>query len=339
MQFMLFVPPAYTHAVMWNIFIGVRYNTQQDYYWTSLVCHIVLNILTPVFGIVGLLLLLTVVTYASRGQIDFRIIFCYLLASVKIVNVEMVQPPKFTFKFWVIADLFYVRVRSPRGNPKHLRYYIDRTPATYVLATFVCTAFTLAAWLFLEAILAKSLTVTTPVTDDDCSGYTCVYSSMPLICSELARLNITDNVMLHCTLFQIESNILGTSYELVVAIIAYFAAVQILKIIVIIDSMLLFIYQTKLWGVLLLVGDTLAFIAILAFVILTESMDISDKVNFAAIPLLFVPVGILLLIGGVREMIQEPQRTRCIIVKPKHYFRGLQYMNTHKDVPSPQSEV
>ena len=148
------------HAVMWSIFIGVRYNKQQDYFWPSIVCNVVLNILCPAFGIIGVLLILNVVTYISAGQINFQFCYCYLLASVKIVNGVFIHPPKLTFKFWVIGDLLYFRLRTPRGNPKHLRYYIDRTPATYFLAAFVCIAFTLAAWLCLEAMLVERVTVT-----------------------------------------------------------------------------------------------------------------------------------------------------------------------------------
>ena len=36
------------HAVMWNIFIGVRYNSQQDYFWHTIVCSVVLNILSRI---------------------------------------------------------------------------------------------------------------------------------------------------------------------------------------------------------------------------------------------------------------------------------------------------
>ena len=319
------------YIVMWNIFIGVRYNTQQDYYWTSIVCHTVLNILSPVIGIVGVSLFLNVVTYISSGQINFQIIFSYLLASVKIVNVEMVHPPKLTFKFWVIADLFYVRLRTPQGNPKHLRYYIDRTPATYVLATLVCLAFTLGTWLFLEAILVKNLTVTTPVTDNDCSGYTCAYGLTPLSCHEVTQLNITDNMMLHCTLFHFESDILNFSYELVIAILVYIGAVQLLRITVFLVAILLLIYQTKFWGVLLLICHILLFIVILVIAVTAQSINVPDRPKLVAVPLLFIPMDLLLLFGGVREVIQEPQRTRCIIVKPKHYFKGLHHMNSLTD--------
>ena len=313
---------------MWNIFITVHYNNQVDYYWPAIVCHSLLNILCPGLAIVGLFLFLNAVSYISNGQVDFRGIFSFFLASVKLVNGEMVRPPKFTFKFWVIADLFYVRVRSPRGNPNHLRYYIDHTPATYVLAVFICLAFTLGTWLFLEAILVKNLTVTTPVTDNDCSGYTCVYGLTPLSCHEVAQLNITDNMMLHCTLFRFESNIINFFYELVIAILVYIGAVQLLRITVILVAILLLIYQTKFWGVLLLICHILLFIVILVIAVTTESIDIPARVKLVAVPLLFIPMDLLLLFGGVREVIQEPQRTRCIIVKPKHYFKGLHHMNS-----------
>ena len=323
---------------MWNIFIGVRYNNQQDYFWPTIVCNIALNILCPVFGIIGVLLILNVATYTSAGQIDFQVLLCwFMLGSVKIVNGEMVHPPKLTFKFWVIGELFYLRLRSPQGNPKHLRYYIDRTPATYLLAAFMCIAFTLAAWLCLETMLVDSRTVTTPVTEDDCSGYTCLHGLTPVSCSEV--LNITDKVMLNCVLFRVESNSLNSSYELIIALLVYIGAVQLLKIVVIIVAFLLLIHQTKLWGVVLLISHILLFIAILVIIIEMDSIDVPSKVKLIALPILFIPMDLILLSGRVEEVIQEPQRTRGVMVQPKQYFDGIHHMSTFTHVPSPQSEA
>ena len=325
------------HAVMWSIFIGVRYNKQQDYFWSSIVCNVGLNILCPAFGIIGVLLILNVVTYTSAGQIDFRVLYCFMLASVKIVNGEMVDPPKLTFRFWVIGDLFYLRLRSPQGNPKHLRYYIDRTPTTYLLAAIMGIAFTLAAWLCLEAMLVDRVTVTTPVTEDDCSGYTCVHGWTPMSCSEV--LNITDKVMLNCILFRVQFNILNSSNELIIALLLYIGAVQLLKLVVIIVAFLLLIHQTKLWGVVLLISHILLLMAILVIVIVMDTIDLPSKVKLTAIPILFIPMDFILLSGRVKEVIREPQRTRGVMVQPEEYFEGLHHMTTFAHVPSPQSEA
>ena len=323
-------------AVMWNIFGGVRYNTQQDYFWPTFLCNLVLNILCPAFAILGILLILNVVTYASFGQIDYRVIYCYMLSSVKIVNGTMIHPPKLNFKFWVIGDLFYIRLRSPRGNPRQLRYYIDRTPATYFLAAIVFLAFTLAAWLCLEAILVERLTITTPVIEDDCSGYTCLRGSTPVSCSEV--LNITGKVMLRCVLFRFQLNIFTSSTELITAILLYIAAVQLLKYAVTTVSILLLIYRTKIWGLILLIGHIVLFIAVLFIVILSESVDQPTGAKFTAIPILFIPMDFLLLSGGVREVIQKPQRTRGVMVKPKYHYAGVHHVNSHADVSSTENE-
>ena len=324
---------------MWNIFIGVRYNNQQDYFWPSIVCNLALNILCPAFGIIGVLLILNVVTYTSAGQIDFRVLYSYMLASTKIVYGELIHPPKLTFKFWVIGELFYLRLRTPQGNPKHLRYYIDRTPATYFLAAFVCLAFTLAMWACLEVMLLDSVTVTTPVTEDDCSGYTCLHGWTPVSCSKAVHLNITDNVILYCILFRVEVSIYHSSNKLIAAVLLYIAAVQLLKWIVTTVAFLLLICQTKIWGVILLISHILLFIAILVIVIEMDSVDLNTKANLTAIPILFIPMDFLLLSGGIKHAIQEPERTRCIIVKPKNYFKGVRHMNRLTDVLSPQSEA
>ena len=324
-------------AVMWNIFGGLRYNTQQlDYFWLMVLCNLVLNILCPAFAILGILLILNVVTYASVGQIDYRVIYCYMLSSVKIVNGTMIHSPNLTFKFWVIGDLFYIRLRSPRGNPRQLRYYIDRTPATYFLASFIFLAFTGAAWLGLEAILVERLTITTPVTEDDCSGYTCLRGSTPVSCSEV--LNITEKVMLRCGLFRFPFNIFTSSTELITAIILYIAAVQLLKYAVTTVSILLLIYHTKIWGLILLIGQFVLFIAVLVIVILSESVDLPTGAKLTAIPILFIPMDFLLLSGGVREVIQKPQRTRGVMVKPKYHYAGVHHVNSHADVSSTENE-
>ena len=325
------------HAVMWSIFIGVHYNNQQVNFWTTYVSETVLRMLCPAFGITGLFLVLNVLTYASVGQIDFRVLYCYMLVSVKIVTGELIHPPNLTFKFWAIVDVFFLRLRSPRGNPRQLRYYIDRTPATYFLASFIFLTFTGAAWLGLEAMLVDSLTITTPVTEDECRGYTCLRGLTPISCSEV--LNITGNLNLFCVMSGIQFNILDSSYELIAALILYIAAVQLLKYIVAIVSILLRIYHTKIWGLVLLIIHILLFITMLAIAIEVDSIDILSKVKLVAIPILFIPMDFLLLSGGIKEVIQEPQRTRCIIVKPRHYFRGVRHMNRLAGLLSPQSRV
>ena len=321
---------------MWNIFIGVRYNTQQDYFWPSILCNLALNILCPAFAMLGILLILNVLMYASAGQIDFRAMYCYMLSSVKIVNGEKIRPPRLTFKFWVIGDHFYIRLRSPRGNPRQLRYYIDRTPATYFLAAIAFLAFTIAAWLCLEEMLVDAQTITTPVRESDCRGYTCLHGLTPLSCSD--ALNITGTVALHCFLFRFQFNILASSNELITAVLLYIAAVQLLKFIVTTVSILLRIYRTKIWGLVLLISHTLLLITMLVIVILTDSIDLSSKARLVAIPIVFIPMDFLLLSGGVREVIQEPQRTRGVMVKPKHHFAGLHHMSAHTDAPSTENE-
>ena len=107
------------HVVMWNIFNCVHYNSQQDYFWLTIMCNVVLNILCPAFAIIGLLLFLHVVMYTSVGQIDFRHILSYMLASVKLVNGEVVHPPRLTFRYgmddW--QPLLY-STKNPQGNPQ-----------------------------------------------------------------------------------------------------------------------------------------------------------------------------------------------------------------------------
>ncbi len=323
-------------AVMWNIFIGVRYNSQQDYFWHTIVCNVVLNILCPAFTIIGLLLFLHVVMYTSAGQIDFRVILSYMLASVKLVNGEMIHPPKLTYKYWVIGEFFYIRLRTPRGNPKQLRYYIDRTPATHFLAAVVVLAFTLAAWLCLEALLVENLTITTPITDDDCNGHTCVRGLTPVSCSDV--LNSTEKETLDCILFRIQLDILDSSFQVITAFLVYIGAVQLLRFIITTFSILLLIYTTKIWGVVLLICHILLFLALVVLVIM-EDMDFASKAQLTALPILFLPMDLLLLSGGVREVIEEPQRTRGIMVQPKQHFEGLQHMNTLNTLPDIPSEV
>ena len=323
-------------AVMWNIFIVVRYNTQQDYFWPTVLCNLVLNILCPAFAIFGILLILNVVTYASAGQIDYRVIYCYMLSSVKIVNGTMIHPPKLTFQFWVIGDLFYIRLRSPRGNPRQLRYYIDRTPATYFLAAIVFLAVTMATWLCLEEMLVDTQTITTPVRESDCRGYTCLHGLTPVSCSD--ALNITGTVALHCVLFRFQFNILASSNELITAVLLYIAAVQLLKFTVKTVSILLLIYHTKIWGFILLIGHILLFIAVLVIVIILDPVDLPTGAKFTAIPILFIPMDFLLLSGGVREVIQKPQRTRGVMVKPKYHHAGVHHVNSHADVSPTENE-
>ena len=140
-------------------------------------------------------------------------------------------------------------------------------------------------------------------------------------------------------MFRIQLNIYYSSNELITAIFLYIAAVQLLKFIVTAVSILLLVYHSKIWGVVLLICNILLFITVMVIVTVIDSIGAPTKAKLTALPILFLPMDLLLLSGGVREVIQKPQRRRGIMVRPKQYFDGLQRMNTLADISSSQSET
>ena len=317
-------------AVLWSFFITVRVSNQaSDLFWLVLVCHVLASFMCPAFAMAGLFLLSTVGNYITAGMADFTGLYCSMPA-VKMVTGEMIQPPKFIFKFWVVADIFYIRLRSPRGNPKNLLYYIDRTPATYVLAAIVWLALSFSVWFFIESIQVQTMILTTPVTEDVCALYTCLRNWEEVGCSTGA--NITDGITVTCIYFRINRDPISILTILLLAFAIYYSAGTIFQFTITMTSFLLLIRRTKLWGLLLLSGHVLLLIAMVIWVSLDEAILTDIKSKLVVIPIFLILVDFLLLSGGVNEVIQEPQKTRCIIVKPKHYSKGVLRMNTLTEV-------
>ena len=319
-----------TSAVLWSFFITVHVsNHASGLFWLVIVCHILTTFMCPAFAMAGLFLLSTVGNYVTAGMADFTGLYCSILPSVKMVMGEMVQPPKFIFKFWVVADMFYIRLRSPRGSPKNLLYYIDRTPATYVLAAIVWLAMSFAVWFFIESAQVKTMILTTPVSEDVCTLYTCLHNWEEVDCT---GGNITEGITVTCFHYRIETDLIRLFTMLLLAFTIFVSAVQVCKFTVAMISFLLMIRQTKLWGLLLLSGHVLLWIAMVIWVSLDEALKPDIKSKLLVFPIFLILVDFLLLSGGINEVIQEPQRTRCIIVKPKHYSKGVLHLNASTEV-------
>ena len=319
-----------TSAVLWSIFITVHVsNHASGNFWLVAVCHVLTTFMCPALAMAGLFLLSTVGNYVTAGMADFIGLYCSILPSVKMVMGEMVQPPKFIFKFWVVADMFYIRLRSPRGSPKSLLYYMDHTPATYVLAAIVWLAMSFAVWFFIESAQVKSMILTTPVSEDVCTLHTCLHNWKVVDCT---GGNITEVITVTCFHYCIETDLIRLFTMLLLAFTIFVSAVQVFKFTIIMISFLLMIRQTKLWGLLLLSGHVLLWIAMVIWVSLDEVLKPDIKSKLLVFPIYFILVDFLLLTGGINEVIQEPQRTRCIIVKPEHYSKGVLHFNAPNEV-------
>lgn len=216
--------------------------------WPFFVSYILGSVVCPVMLLIGAWLSITVISYISAGQIDFRVYYSHLLPSVSLVKAESVNLPKRLYKFWVLSNAFHIRLKSPFGSSKHMRHYIDRTMTTHLLSAIIGLSFIFAAIYFAQTNLGDLRLVQTPATSDSCEGgFECFENSNLVECTNIS--SVTPGQTLLCFRFHITKNRMisevASSFGTTASI--YFASVYFFKLTITIVSVLHLLHHTKLW--------------------------------------------------------------------------------------------
>ena len=294
--------------------------------WPFIVSYTLGSIVCPVMLLIGSWLSITVITYISAGQIDFRVYYSHLLPSVSLVKAESVHIPKRLYKFWVLSNAFHIRLKSPFGSSKDMRHYIDRTMTTHLLSAIIGISFLFAAIYFAQTNLGDLRLVSTPATSNDCEGgFECFENYNFVKCANISSVAAGQTLL--CFRFHLTKNrgfsevisSFGTTASI------YFASVYFFKLAITIVSVLHLLRHTKLWGIVLIVIAFLVFTGSIVYIGVDLSGDPISKLNLIIVSFYILAVGLILVGGRVLQVISEPDKHHSVIVSPEHYLEGLDY--------------
>ena len=301
-------------------------NSAMKEIWPFFLSYTLGGIICPVMLMLGIWLSIIIISYISAGQIDFRVYYCHLLPSVNLVKAESVHPPKRLYKFWVLSNSFYIRLKSPSGSNKDMRHYIDRTKTTHLLTAIIGLSFLFAASYLAHTIFGDFQVVQTPATSSSCQGgYKCFESYSLVECANIA--NVTAGQTLLCFRFSITRkqsfSKIASSFGTTASI--YFASVYLFKLAITIVSVLHLLRHTKLWGIVLIVIAFLVFASSIIYMAVDLTGDPTVKLNITLVSFYILTVGFILVGGRVLQVISEPDKYHSVIVSPEHYLEGVDY--------------
>ena len=301
-------------------------NSAMKEIWPFFLSYILGGIACPVMLMSGIWLSTTIISYISAGQIDFRVYYCHLLPSVKLVKAESVHPPKRLYKFWVLSNSFHIRLKSPCGSNKDMRHYIDRTKTTHLLTAMIGLSFLFAASYLAQTNLGDLQLVQTPATSSSCQGgYECFDNYKLVECANIA--NVTAGQTLLCFRFSITEkrslSEITSSFGTTASV--YFASVYFFKLTITVVSVLYLLRHTKLWGIVLIVIALLVFASSIIYMALDLNGDPTVKLSITLVSFYILTVGCILVGGRVLQVIPEPDKCHSVIVSPEHYLEGVDY--------------
>ena len=301
-------------------------NSAMKEIWPFFLSYILGGIACPVMLMSGIWLSITIISYISAGQIDFRVYYCHLLPSVNLVKAESVHLPKRLYKFWVLSNAFHIRLKSPIGSNKDMRHYIDRTKTTHLLTAIIGLSFLFAASFLAQTNLGDLQLVQTPATSSSCQGgYECFDNYKLVECANIA--NVTAGQTLLCFRFSITEkrslSAIASSFGTTASV--YFASVYFFKLTITVVSVLHLLRHTKLWGIVLIVIALLVFASSIIYMAVDLTGDPTVKLNITLVSFYILTVGCILVGGRVLQVISEPDKCHSVIVSPEHYLEGVDY--------------
>ena len=301
-------------------------NSAMKEIWPFFLSYTLGGIICPVMLMSGIWLSITIISYISAGQIDFRVYYSHLLPSVNLVKAESVHPPKRLYKFWVLSNAFHIRLKSPIGSNTDMRHYIDRTKTTHLLSAIIGLSFLFAASYLAQTNLGDLQLVQTPATSSSCQGgYECFESYKLVECANIA--NVTAGQTLLCFRFSITEkrslSEIASSFGTTASV--YFASVYFFKLTITVVSVLHLLRHTKLWGIVLIVIAFLVFASSIIYMAVDRTGDPTVKLNITLVSFYILTVGFILVGGRVLQVISEPDKYHSVIVSPEHYLEGVDY--------------
>ena len=301
-------------------------NSAMKEIWPFFLSFALGGIACPVMLMLGIWLSMIIISFISAGQIDFRVYYSHLLPSVGLVKAESVRPPKRLYKFWVLSNVFHIRLGSPFGSNKDMRHYIDRTMTTHFLTVVIGLSFLMATSHLVQTNLGEIHLVQTPATSSSCEGgFRCFENYNLVECANVA--NVSAGQALLCFRFLITKkqsfSDIASAFGATATI--YFVSVYFFKLIITVVSVLHLLHHTKVWGIILFVIAFLVFASSIIYLSLDLSGDPLVKLYITFVSFYIFTVGAILVSGRVLQVISEPNKSHSLIVSPEHYLEGLDH--------------
>lgn len=308
----------YPLVVLWMIVVAYDFFNQATFQvWPFIVTELIVGLVCPIFLLIGSALLSIVIAFVTAEQVDLRIVIQRMLPSVVLVNGQTCDDNPTTFKFWVIVDQFYIKLKEPFGKLGQLRHAIDRNLSTWLIVLIGGLAMILTVSYFVNQTLVQALTV--PVQEylmesDICVNYACFnetnFAYFDVNCSDVSATNFEFTSFLHCFRFLEFGKDADIITNLGVSVGFYLATVHFFQIIFIVITILMHIKPTKAWGILMMVAGVGVFAGAMAVLFsprfTTVQLDVIQVGQFFLVALYLVFIGILLCTGTIHEIVPAP---------------------------------
>ena len=342
----------YHSVVLWMIVVSYDFYNQATFQvWPFIVTELIVGLVCPIFLLIGVSLLAIVIAFVTAEQVDLRIAVQRMLPSVVLANGETCEDEPKPFKFWIIVDQFYIRLKKPCGELGQLRHAIDKNLSTWLIVLIGGLAMILTVSYFVNQTLVQALTV--PVQEyiqetDICMNYACFnetnFAYFDVNCTNIEATNFEFTSFLHCFRFLEFGKDADIITNLSVSVGFYLAAVHFFQIIFFVITLLMHIKPTKAWGILMIIVGVGVFAGAMAVLFsprfVTVQLDVIQVGQFFLLSLYLVFIGILLCTGKIHQIVPAPvKKTVEQFARPKEEPQKPAKLEAAGTVPSGATHV
>ena len=315
-------------TVLWMIVVAFNFS-QSTQLWPFIVTELIVGLVCPIFIFIGCALLAIVIAFVTAEQVDLRIAIQHLLPSVMLVQGVTRDDDPESFKFWVIASHFFIKLKKPYGEVGQLRHAVGTNLSTWLLVSIAGLAVILTVSYFVNQSFVQALTV--PIQEfleesDICLNYVCFnetnFDHIDVNCSNVTAVDFMYTNFLHCFRFLQ----FGANPDIItnvgISVGFYLATVHFFQIIFFVTTILMCVKQTRIWGILMIIVGVGIFVG--AMVVLFSPhftqvrLDVIKVAQFFLLAFYCVFIGILLCTGSIREIVPAPvKKTAAVAVRSK----------------------
>lgn len=298
--------------------------SQSTQLWPFIVTELVAGLVCPMLFFIGCGLLATVIVFVTAEQVDLRIAIQHVLPSVMLVQGQTYDDDPKLWKFWVISSHFFIKLKEPRGQLGQLRHAVGTNLSTWLLVCIAGLAMILTVSYFINQSVVQALTV--PIQEfleesDICLNYVCFnetnFDYIEVNCSDVSAADFTYTNFLHCFRFLQ----FGISPDIItnigVSVGFYLATVHFFQLVFFVTTILMYIKQTVMWGILMIIASLIIFGG--AMVVLFSPhftplrLDVIRVCQFFLLALYCFFIGILLWTGSIHEIVPAPAKKAAAV--------------------------
>ena len=296
--------------------------------------------------VLSITIFLFVLAYASGGELPYPLLLSYVFPITSVIStdgVENISGQK--RRYWVLSERFYCKINTPKGDPKQLRYHLDRTITTWLITIIAIITTSFSILFFIEWFLIEESALNIPIPFTACKAKLC-FDEDNTVYSLLQNCTLIPEIPFNSSIHELtciryyslkELTITNFLFAAINAIVWYLAVIAFFKVTMTIQGVALTLFHYRYFkvtgGTVILTGCLFGLLIMIQSII--ESEINFDLFQYLIVMIYLIIVGMITFMGKLVAVFPEVERSSAIVVSLKQYFRDKHRLgNKDNDYPA-----